>query len=73
VEPETLARMAALFDFLSAVTASRGVVYELSFNGTYSVLHEFDYAGGWAPGGGLVRDAAGNLYGTRHTRRVPRG
>jgi uncharacterized repeat protein (TIGR03803 family) len=44
-----------------------GVVYELSPNGkggwSDTVLYAFNYTDGFEPGGGLVRDAAGNLYG----------
>ena len=40
-----------------------GVVYELSPDGTYTVLYAFNYTDGFEPFGGLVRDAAGNLYG----------
>jgi uncharacterized repeat protein (TIGR03803 family) len=41
-------------------------VYELSANGTETVLHSFagPPADGATPGAGLVRDGAGNLYGT---------
>ena len=42
-----------------------GVVFKLSPTGTYTVLHSFTGgAGGAYPAAGLVRDAAGNLYGT---------
>ncbi|MGC9948415.1 MAG: choice-of-anchor tandem repeat GloVer-containing protein [Bryobacteraceae bacterium] len=42
-----------------------GVVYELGASGDYKVLYSFNYgADGGAPFGGVVRDAAGNLYGT---------
>ena len=41
-----------------------GTVFKLSRAGKFTVLHQFT---GWADGGipfaGLVRDAAGNLYG----------
>ena len=43
-----------------------GVVFELvNSSGTYSetTLHSFAYTDGYGPSGGLVRDAAGNLYG----------
>jgi uncharacterized repeat protein (TIGR03803 family) len=40
-----------------------GVVYRLSPDGTYTVLYAFNYTDGFEPFGGLVRDAAGNLYG----------
>jgi uncharacterized repeat protein (TIGR03803 family) len=45
-----------------------GVVYELSPSSggwTETVLHAFmGGTDGWAPNGGVIRDAAGNLYGT---------
>lgn len=40
-----------------------GVVFEIDKNGE-KVLHTFSGPDGWAPASGLVRDAAGNLYGT---------
>jgi uncharacterized repeat protein (TIGR03803 family) len=42
-----------------------GLVFEIAKNGTYTVL--YDFAGGSdgdLPTGNLLRDAAGNLYGT---------
>jgi uncharacterized repeat protein (TIGR03803 family) len=42
-----------------------GVVFELDTAGTETVLHTFaGGAGGANPVGGLIRDSAGNLYGT---------
>jgi uncharacterized repeat protein (TIGR03803 family) len=42
-----------------------GTVFELNVTtGAYSVLHTFGGADGSGPLGGLVRDSAGNLYGT---------
>jgi uncharacterized repeat protein (TIGR03803 family) len=42
-----------------------GVVFELSAAGNYAVLYTFTgYADGGGPATGVVRDAAGNLYGT---------
>jgi len=42
-----------------------GFVYRVSVSGIYSVLHNFQGGtGGGDPQGGLIRDAAGNLYGT---------
>jgi uncharacterized repeat protein (TIGR03803 family) len=43
-----------------------GTVFELSADGKYKVLHSFtdDGADGIEPSAGLIRDAAGNLYGT---------
>jgi uncharacterized repeat protein (TIGR03803 family) len=41
-----------------------GVVFKLSPTGAETVLHSFDGADGAGPVAGLVRDAAGNLYGT---------
>ena len=41
-----------------------GVVYKIDSNGTFSILHSFSGgADGLAPSGGLVQDAAGNLWG----------
>jgi uncharacterized repeat protein (TIGR03803 family) len=45
-----------------------GAAYELAPNGTYTVLHGFCYAdnscAGSTPGGGLIRDGQGNIFGT---------
>lgn len=42
-----------------------GVVFELSSSGTYTILYSFTgVSDGVAPIGGLIMDAAGNLYGT---------
>jgi uncharacterized repeat protein (TIGR03803 family) len=45
----------------------KGTVYELSPAGdgtwTEKILHSFDGSDGMAPSGGLIADAAGNLYG----------
>ena len=41
-----------------------GTVFRLDTNGTFTILHNFVSADGEQPGGGLIRDAAGNLYGT---------
>jgi len=43
---------------------NNGVVYEVSANGTETVLHNFSGSDGAYPVGGLVIDRAGNLYGT---------
>jgi uncharacterized repeat protein (TIGR03803 family) len=54
----------------TCVSEGCGVAFELSPGGdgtwTETVLHDFadDGKDGWAPVGGLVLDAAGNLYGT---------
>ncbi len=45
-----------------------GVVFELKATGQEIVLHTFSGPDGMAPSSGLVRDSAGNLYGT-----APRG
>lgn len=43
----------------------QGVVFKIAANGTYSVLHRFIGGdGGGQPSFGVVRDGAGNLYGT---------
>src|SRR5258708_13886207 len=43
-----------------------GSVFELSSNGKFKLLHSFGAGGldGASPSGNLVRDSAGNLYGT---------
>ncbi len=41
-----------------------GVIFEIAANGTYTVLHNFSGVDGGNPIGGLIRDTAGNLYGT---------
>jgi uncharacterized repeat protein (TIGR03803 family) len=49
----------------SAVPATCGVVFELDTSGSESVLYSFTgEPDGAGPAGDLVRDAAGNLYGT---------
>jgi uncharacterized repeat protein (TIGR03803 family) len=46
-------------------TSGHGVVFKLDTAGTLTVLHSFTGgADGGTPTGGLVRDSAGNLYGT---------
>jgi uncharacterized repeat protein (TIGR03803 family) len=44
-----------------------GTVFKLGPSGTETVLHSFTGADGATPVAGLVRDAAGNLYGTTYT------
>lgn len=45
--------------------AGCGVVFQVAPNGTETVLHAFSGAhDGWNPTGRLIRDDAGNLYGT---------
>lgn len=45
--------------------AGCGVVFQITPNGTETVLHAFSGASdGWNPTGRLIRDTAGNLYGT---------
>lgn len=45
--------------------ANEGVVFKLDATGHLSVLHTFGTdSDGSLPGGGLIRDAAGNLFGT---------
>jgi uncharacterized repeat protein (TIGR03803 family) len=41
-----------------------GTLFKLSPSGEFTVLHIFDGTDGMQPEGGLVRDAAGNLYGS---------
>ena len=45
-------------------TNEHGTVFQISKDGTYSVLHRFRKAEGVNPNGGLVLDEAGNLFGT---------
>ncbi len=44
--------------------SSCGVVFEISPNGVETVLHSFDDADGGNPLGSLIKDRAGNIYGT---------
>jgi uncharacterized repeat protein (TIGR03803 family) len=44
--------------------SERGLVFKVSQNGGYTVLHRFTQKEGRNPNGGLVSDLAGNLYGT---------
>ena len=45
--------------------SNKGVVFKLDATGTETVLYSFTGgADGGYPNGGLVRDSAGNLYGT---------
>jgi uncharacterized repeat protein (TIGR03803 family) len=49
----------------SGGTANKGVVYKLDTTGHYTVLHSFTGgADGGYPFAGVIRDSAGNLYGT---------
>jgi uncharacterized repeat protein (TIGR03803 family) len=41
-----------------------GLIFKISSNGTYSVVHRFTGNDGKTPNGTLVVDAAGNLFGT---------
>jgi uncharacterized repeat protein (TIGR03803 family) len=43
---------------------SDGSVFEVSSQGVYTLLHEFDISDGLYPEAELIRDAAGNLFGT---------
>lgn len=45
-------------------TGENGVLFKISSDGTYTVLHAFTGMDGSVPNGGLVSDPAGNLYGT---------
>jgi len=50
---------------------SYGTVFKIDTAGTETLLHSFnpyngDYDGSWPLGGSLVRDSAGNLYGTTY-------
>lgn len=49
----------------SGGTSNYGTVFKLDAAGNETVLHSFNFADGAYPSGGrLIRDAAGNLYGT---------
>ena len=48
----------------AACPAGCGTIFKLAPNGHLSVLYQFDYESGYAPSGGLLRDAEGNLFGT---------
>ena len=50
------------YDFVSAFGC--GVVFKVDAAGNYQILHAFNAIDGAASVSGLVRDAAGNLYGT---------
>jgi uncharacterized repeat protein (TIGR03803 family) len=41
-----------------------GTIFEISQNGTETVLHAFNRLDGQTPAAGLIRDGKGNLYGT---------
>ena len=41
-----------------------GTLWEFSRQGRFTLLHSFDYTGGAAPFGELLRDQSGTLYGT---------
>jgi uncharacterized repeat protein (TIGR03803 family) len=49
-------------------SANAGVVYKLDSAGNETVLYSFTGgADGGTPSGGLIRDAAGNIYGTTYS------
>jgi len=41
-----------------------GVVFQITSNGKYTVLHQFTGSDGSGPNGGMIFDEAGNMYGT---------
>jgi uncharacterized repeat protein (TIGR03803 family) len=51
-------------EFGGHVGTGYGVFFKLSGSGTESVLHTFEKTDGMSPIGQIVRDAAGNFYGT---------
>jgi len=55
-----------LYGTASVGTSSAGVVFKIDSSGKFHVLHQFpsQQDDGYTPTGSLVRDAAGNLYGT---------
>src|SRR5258708_3180347 len=44
--------------------AENGTVYEITNDGTYTLVHRLTQAEGHNPNGGLVEDANGNIFGT---------
>jgi uncharacterized repeat protein (TIGR03803 family) len=49
-------------------TASSGIVFKISTTGAETILHKFTGgADGGSPQAGLIRDAAGNFYGTSYS------
>lgn len=54
--------------YSGGASGSGGVVFKVDATGLYTVLYSFcsttSCTDGWGPLGGLVQDAAGNLYGT---------
>jgi uncharacterized repeat protein (TIGR03803 family) len=48
-----------------------GTVFKMSESGNVKVLHSFDISDGCQPIGGLVMDAAGNMYGETLVREDP--
>jgi uncharacterized repeat protein (TIGR03803 family) len=48
----------------SGGTTGQGAVFEMTPNGTVTLLHSFDYDDGANPDGGLVQASNGNFYGT---------
>ncbi len=54
--------------------SDQGVIFKIAANGVYSVLHRFTGGnGGGQPYYGVIRDAAGNLYGTAGAPLKPGG
>lgn len=50
-------------DYYDCKHSGCGVLYSMTPDGTYTVLHSFDGYGGAAPVGAPVQDNSGNLYG----------
>ena len=44
--------------------SGHGLIFKISKDGTYQVLHRFSRQEGTTPNGGLVSDEQGNLFGT---------
>jgi uncharacterized repeat protein (TIGR03803 family) len=53
-----------LFGVALTASSGRGLVFELDQSGRENVLHRFVGSDGADPAAGLLRDSAGNLYGT---------
>ena len=53
-------------DFCDLNGSPCGVVYKIRADGTETVFYTFDGSDGVAPGGGVILDASGNLYGYTH-------
>lgn len=53
-----------LYGTTTGNSSNWGTVFELDAGGRFTLLHTFNRTDGNSPRGGVIRDAAGNLYGT---------